>query len=70
MCINIYMANPSYLKNKERIYDWREKNPERNRFINREYMKRRYKWETISRKFLNVLLPDDEPFICTCKFIH
>ena len=66
------MSSPSYLENKHRIYNWRERNIERNRFINREYMKRKYKWETISRKFLNCLLPPDEekPFVCHCKMIH
>ena len=68
------MANPTYLQNKERIYSWRARNPERNRFINRECMKRKYCWETVSKKFLNILLPDDYPCIkCTkcskCKSI-
>lgn len=63
MCIIYIMTNPTYAQNKERIYSWRVKNPERNRFINRECMKRKYKWETVAKKFLNILLPDDIP--CT-----
>ncbi len=48
----------SYLKNKENIYHWRAENLDRNRLINRLYMRRKYAWDSISKLFLNILLQD------------
>jgi hypothetical protein len=46
----------AYSKNKKCIYNWREKNKERNLEINRRYYKKRAIWLKVSKEFNNILL--------------
>lgn len=46
----------SYAVNKKSIYNWREKNIERNREIVRRSKRKRDAWISISKIFLQILL--------------
>jgi len=45
----------TYLQNKKSIYNYRQKNLEKCRAIQREYNRRAYIWKKISKEFLAIL---------------
>jgi len=47
---------PTYQQNKKSIYNYRNKNIELVREIDRKYKKRVYNWKKIQRVFLKILL--------------
>lgn len=52
------MPAVTYSYNKVHIYNWREKNIERNRAINRKSEQKRYAWKKIQKEFLAILRED------------
>jgi hypothetical protein len=46
----------SYAKNKIHIQKWREKNPEKNREINRKNQLKYDRWKKVKMDFLRILL--------------
>ena len=45
----------TYLQNKQSIYNYREKNLEKCRAIQKEYKRKVYIWKKISKEFLAIL---------------
>lgn len=50
------MPSPSYESNKKSIYNWRSKNIERNREINRKSKQKYDCWKKVQKEFLAILL--------------
>jgi|LakMenEpi03Aug12_release.lakeMendotaPanAssembly.Ray.scaffolds.fasta_scaffold5805028_1 hypothetical protein len=46
---------PSYEQNKQHIYNWREKNKDRQRELNLIHKRRSMLWLSAKREFLNIL---------------
>ena len=46
----------SYATNKKSIYNWREKNADKNREVNRRAQKRFREWKSIQKIYFQILL--------------